>query len=900
MPKRRKSRQSKKAASVEEEAPVEEIQDEESRDSSLQEEESSGEVANKDSIEDIDKNQTENKDSSADEKIKDNSSPNIVGEMSEGTTKQDKVEEIEPMETTPEETTAPADKKSNETTAIDNSATDKVDTDNDAVETPTEPPSGNVNIEQTVKPSTTESDVVPNPSDVANLNMEVDKSQSEENLNQIDNEDDKKNQETNEKTETEEEGIPTGPTVEKIPTSPLCYDDEKDEIPIDPEGDEGEVVIGSESAEFLKYWRAVLENPQDFTNWTYLLQLVEQENKSPLARRAYNGFFKRYPLCYGYWKKFSEMEKRHGNYVRAQRILERGVRAIPLSIDLWVHMIDFYTTNYKGPDAGKEKVKIIFERAVKAAGPEFRSEKLWNKYIHWEQSNKDWNAVIDIYDRVLKLPTQHYAIFFKDYKEFVMSRSPKEILSYQEFEEMLEEVRDDADALEKDKKKDAEDQEMQEDVDDDAPPGVESNDRGKPPNEKELKAVSEKIIEKKKKMFDETEASVTKIWTFEEGIKRPYFHVKALERTQIKNWRDYLEAEIGRQDNAERVVLLFERCLIACALYEDFWLKYARYLMKSDSSRARDVYRRACQIHLPKKPNIHLHWATFEELEGHHDVAAKILEDLEKTLPNLAMVKLRRVAIERRAGNIQAAEDIMKGYVSAAEKGTDECFYIRKYVWFLVKVSNKIDEARQVLKDAIQANADKLQLYKDLVGLEFSHGSEDQVIAACDLALESSLSDEVKFQFSQRRLEYLEDFGTDAKRMQKAYDDHQKLYRSHKKRVQSVSETSAVQPVAKKSKTEVTSPVSGGNKIMTTASRGQYSAKPTTNGTYSTNQVTVSAQPQSATTIQSTQQVYPQVAAASGDPSLYYQNYWNYQQKPEVQQYNYSQWPQYSQQYYQQ
>lgn len=27
----------------------------------------------------------------------------------------------------------------------------------------------------------------------------------------------------------------------------------------------------------LKYWKAVKENPADFTSWTYLLQFVEQE-----------------------------------------------------------------------------------------------------------------------------------------------------------------------------------------------------------------------------------------------------------------------------------------------------------------------------------------------------------------------------------------------------------------------------------------------------------------------------------------------------------------------------------------------------------------------------------------------------------------------------------------------
>lgn len=48
--------------------------------------------------------------------------------------------------------------------------------------------------------------------------------------------------------------------------------------------------------------------------------------------------------------------------------------------------------------------------------------------------------------------------------------------------------------------------------------------------------------------------------------------MKPLEKSQLKNWKDYLDFEIEAGDH-ERVVILFERCMIATALYEDFWLK---------------------------------------------------------------------------------------------------------------------------------------------------------------------------------------------------------------------------------------------------------------------------------------------------------------------------------------
>jgi pre-mRNA-processing factor 39 len=98
-------------------------------------------------------------------------------------------------------------------------------------------------------------------------------------------------------------------------------------------------------------------------------------------------------------------------------------------------------------------------------------------------------------------------------------------------------------------------------------------------------------------------------------VKRPYFHVKPLERVQLKNWRDYLDFEISNGDH-NCVIILFERCVIACALYEEFWQKYASYVEPHSLETCHNVYERACTMHLPKKPTIHLSWAAFEEEQG--------------------------------------------------------------------------------------------------------------------------------------------------------------------------------------------------------------------------------------------------------------------------------------------
>ena len=67
---------------------------------------------------------------------------------------------------------------------------------------------------------------------------------------------------------------------------------------------------------------------------------------------------------------------------------------------------------------------------------------------------------------------------------------------------------------------------------------------------------------------------------YEEKLKRTYFHVKPLDQKQLRVWDQYLDWQGSQQDH-QRTVVLFERCLIPCALYEQFWAKYARYLERA-------------------------------------------------------------------------------------------------------------------------------------------------------------------------------------------------------------------------------------------------------------------------------------------------------------------------------
>ena len=53
--------------------------------------------------------------------------------------------------------------------------------------------------------------------------------------------------------------------------------------------------------------------------------------------------------------------------------------------------------------------------------------------------------------------------------------------------------------------------------------------------------------------------------------------MKPLEKSQLKNWRDYIDYEIKLGDR-RRIIFLFERCMVSCALYEDMWIKVCHYV----------------------------------------------------------------------------------------------------------------------------------------------------------------------------------------------------------------------------------------------------------------------------------------------------------------------------------
>lgn len=105
---------------------------------------------------------------------------------------------------------------------------------------------------------------------------------------------------------------------------------------------------GEMPTDFERLWKHTSDNPQDFNSWTDLLQYCEQEvnglktdyialllgrhqnvlcfsfhylqGHMRASRQALNAFLVRYPLCYGYWKKFADLERQAGHNDKAEEV----------------------------------------------------------------------------------------------------------------------------------------------------------------------------------------------------------------------------------------------------------------------------------------------------------------------------------------------------------------------------------------------------------------------------------------------------------------------------------------------------------------------------------------------------------------------------------------------------
>ena len=282
-------------------------------------------------------------------------------------------------------------------------------------------------------------------------------------------------------------------------------------------------------------------------------------------------------------------------------------------------------------------------------GLDFLAHPFWDKYLEFEERLEAQDKIFAILDRVVHIPMHQYARYFERYRHLAQLRPLNELLPA----DMLAQFRAE--------------------VETEGPAVIQAGSQQIKPERGELEIEREmrtRIDNFHLEIFARTQTETTKRWTYESEIKRPYFHVTELDEGQLVNWRKYLDFEEVEGDYV-RTQFLYERCLVTCAFYDEFWLRYARWMLAQPGKEeeVRNIYQRASMLYVPiSRPAVRLQYAYFEEMCDRIELAKDIHQAILVNLPGHIETIVSLANLSRRYGGLEAAIEVYKGSVEEARQ----------------------------------------------------------------------------------------------------------------------------------------------------------------------------------------------------------------------------------------
>ncbi|KAA8543419.1 hypothetical protein F0562_021086 [Nyssa sinensis] len=528
------------------------------------------------------------------------------------------------------------------------------------------------------------------------------------------------------------------------------------------------------SAEEDRLWSIVRANSLDFNAWTALIEETEKmaEDNIFRIRKVYDAFLAEFPLCYGYWKKYADHEARLGSIDKVVEVYERAIQGVTYSVDIWLHYCVFAISTYGDPDT----IRRLFERGLAYVGTDYLSFPLWDKYIEYEYTQQEWSRLAMIYTRILESPNQQLDRYFNSFNELVASRPLSELRTAEEA------------AAAAAANSEASAQEIEGEV---HPNAVEQSAKLVSAGLRDADEL-EKYIAIREEMYKKAKEFDSKIIGFETAIRRPYFHVRPLNIAELENWHIYLDFIEGG-DDFNKVVKLYERCLIACANYPEYWIRYVLCMEASGSmDLANNALARATQVFVKRQPEIHIFAARFKEHCGDIPGARAAYQLVHTEIsPGLLEAIIKHANMEHRLGNLEDACSVYEQAI-AIEKGKEHSqalpLLFAQYSRFLHLVSGNLEKAREVLVQALENVQLSKPLLEALIHLESIQSLPKQIDYLDSLVDKfivpspenpNAASINEREELSSIFLEFLDLFG-DARCIKKADDRHAKLFLHHR------------------------------------------------------------------------------------------------------------------------
>ena len=322
---------------------------------------------------------------------------------------------------------------------------------------------------------------------------------------------------------------------------------------------------------------------------------------------------------------------------------------------------------------------------------------LWDRYIDFEKSKKKWENVGSLYWRVIKVPTEKLHDYYGKFKLFMDAKGRK-----MEHYGAASPVHPDKASL----------------IFDPNDPCMTQTDYDTKV-EMHFSALCE--VNRQNRLneiihtYENTLKEYNKRRAFEAGVKRTFFHAKSIDEQQLGVWRKYLEFE-ENEGSYDKIVLLYERCVVPLCCYAEFWERYALFLYKVHGEEAaRTLYQRAIQKFMKSRPDLYLAQGRFEETLGYVDKAREFYVKVYKDIaPGLFDGIFRHLNLERRAGNLQVVESLFNlalDFAKSSEQDSLIEFVSVQYANFNLFIKNDPDASIRVLEEVICLISSRKSLY---------------------------------------------------------------------------------------------------------------------------------------------------------------------------------------------
>ncbi|XWS31372.1 hypothetical protein CRYUN_Cryun23aG0070600 [Craigia yunnanensis] len=411
----------------------------------------------------------------------------------------------------------------------------------------------------------------------------------------------------------------------------------------------------------------------------------------------------------------------------------------------------------------------LFERGLAYVETDYLSFPLWDKYVEYEYMHQEWSRLAVIYTRILENPNQQLDRYFNSFKELAGSRPLSELRTAEKAAANASGVVSQAD------------RQVNEEVHFDA-----AEQTPKPVSAGSTEAEElEKYVAIREELYTKAKEFDSKILGFETAIRRPYFHVRPLSVAELENWHNYLDF-IEREGDFNKVVKLYERCLIACANYPEYWIRYVLCMEVSGSMVLADnALVRAMQVFVKRQPEIHLFAARFKEQNG--DIPGARINLFTVKFHLVFLKQLWHANMEHRLGKLEDAFSLYEQAI-AIEKGKEHSqtlpMLYAQYSRFSYLVSGNAEKAREILTGALDQVQLSKPFLKALIHFETILPPPKQIdylesLVDKFIAPNSGDSAADREDLSSIFLEFLSLFG-DVQSIKKAEDRHAKHFLPHR------------------------------------------------------------------------------------------------------------------------